>query len=215
MEIELSIHDIDNKDIDIKQKILSAVKYQPDAISVYSSYIKYAQRIIKDSCLVSSVIDYPLGILDFEIRHLAIKQAINAGAHKIDIVMPSILVNNKKYDKIKKDIADNLKLCKDNNVELRYILEYRIFNHYTLTKICKILKEEGIETIYTSTGHMIDNLTDNTIACMYLAKKTKINTIVNGDIWRTDQIKTILDHSPYGIRFKNLHSLRLWHEQSE
>lgn len=215
MKIELSIHNTDIMDIELKKNIIDAVKYQPDSISFLPHHVKYAKRIVKDNCPISSCVDFPFGILDTETRAHYVKKSIREGVNKIDIVIPCHLLLNKKYEKIKKDIEQNNFICKKSNVELRYVLEYRIFNHYTLTRACKLLKENGIETIYASTGHMIDNLTDNSIACMYLEKKTGIKTIINGDIWREDQIEVISDHSPFGIRFKSLHSLRLWHEKTK
>ena len=94
------------------------------------------------------------------------------------------------------------------------MLEYRIFNHLALTKISNILQEFGIHTVYASTGYMLDDIIDNTIACMYLKNKTNIKTIINGNIWKKDQVSNIIKHKPDGIRFKNNYSISLWYDQA-
>jgi hypothetical protein len=39
-------------------------------------------------------------------------------------------------------------------------LEYRVFDHHCLKKICEILDTFGIKKVFPSTGYFIDNLAD-------------------------------------------------------
>lgn len=213
MIIELSIHDIELKEIELKQCVNDAVKYKPNSISVYPHYLKTIKKHIEEQIELSCPIDYPLGKSDIQTRQTEIIFAIKNGASRVDVVMPTLFVINSKYDKLREDIKQNIEICNHHNVDIRYMLEYRIFNHTTLAKISGILKELGIPIVYTSTGYMLDDIIDNTIAGSYLAKKTQIKTIINGAIWHKEQIKTVVESKPYGIRLKNIHSLYLIHEQ--
>jgi deoxyribose-phosphate aldolase len=215
MIIELSYHDLDIKEIDLKNSISEAAKFRPDYISVFSYYTKLVKKNSQNSFKISTPIDYPLGISDLKTRQTEISNAIKNGAAKLDIVIPTLYIVNRRYDKFREDIQTNLDLCINAGVDITYMLEYRIFNHLALTKIANIIKEHGLQTIYASTGYMLDDIGDNLIASMYLAKKTDMNTIINGNIWQKDQIKTILNHKPHGIRFKNLYALKLWYEQKQ
>lgn len=212
MQVELALHHVDKKESEIKEMIIAGAKYQPDYISVFPALVKYCKRIVKDNTKLSCPIDFPFGNLETDLRQQSIKNAIKNGAKKIDLMIPSLYLTCRKYEKIKQDMSANLEICKSHDIPMYCMLEYRVFNHQTLAKICEILKEIGIEHFYASTGWMIDNLTDNSIACMYLAKKAKVNTIINGDVWRADQVQAISANQSYGVRFKTLHSLELWHE---
>jgi deoxyribose-phosphate aldolase len=213
MIIELSYHDLDTKEIDLKNNIIEAAQFRPDYISVFSYYIKLVKKISQNSFKIATPIDYPLGISDIKTRQTEVINAIKNGANKLDIVIPTLYIVNRRYDKFREDIQSNLDLCINAGIDITYMLEYRIFNHLALTKIANIVKEHGLQTIYASTGYMLDDIGDNLIASMYLAKKTDMNTIINGNIWNKNQMKLIVNNKPYGARFKNLYALKLWHEQ--
>lgn len=212
MIIEVAFHDIDTKDIELKTNIINIIKYQPDYISVLPYYLKLANKTIQGCSKITCPIDYPLGISDPKNRQNEIYTAIKNGANKVDVVIPTLYLVNKKYDKFREDIVANIDICKSHNIELTYILEYRVFNHMLLARLCNILLHHDINTAYASTGHMLDDITDNTIASMYLAKKTNIRTIINGNIWNKNQIKKLCSYAPYGLRLNNIYSLQQWHD---
>jgi len=128
-----------------------------------------------------------------------INDAINIGVDFIAITIPFFLIVNRKYDKFREDIKKNLDLCTSNKILLRYILEYRKFDHSLLAKICEILVLGGIDIIYPSTGFFIDNIEDNLIASSYLKEKTGINSIVNGNLWTKKQMDLVIKTNPYGF----------------
>ncbi|NDB61096.1 hypothetical protein EB001_22040, partial [bacterium] len=108
------------------------------------------------------------------------------------------------------DIKKNFDLCQSSKVELRYILEYRKFDHALLAKICEILILGGVDIIYPSTGYFIDNIEDNLIACSYLTEKTGIKTIVNGNVWTKKQMDNILKMNPHGFSTSIINNFALF-----
>ena len=98
---------------------------------------------------------------------------------------------NRKYDKFREDIKNNLEICTKNNIELRYILEYRVFTYELLYKVSQILMDFGINTIYPSTGYLLDDINDNILASALINKKVPINIICNGNIWNISQINNV------------------------
>lgn len=215
MIIEVSFHDLETKETDLKTDIIRAIKYQPDYISVFSQYVKLAKKTTNNNIPISVPIDYPLGVSDLKTRHTEIISAHKNGASKVDIVIPIPYLINRKYDKFREDIKNNLELCQTLDINISYMLEYRVFNHLALTKICNILKEFKLSAIYVSTGYMLDDISDNLIASMYLAQKADMKTIINGNIWNKNHISHIVKHKPYGIRLKNIYSLELWHDNQK
>jgi deoxyribose-phosphate aldolase len=215
MIIEISFHDLEIKETDLKTDIIRAIKYQPDNISVFSQYAKLAKKITNNNTPITVPIDYPLGISDLKTRQTEIISAAKNGASKVDIVIPIPYLINRKYDKFREDIQNNLALCERLDIDIAYMLEYRIFNHVALTKICNILKEFKLSTTYVSTGYMLDDISDNLIASMYLAQKADMKTIINGNIWNKNHINHIIKHKPYGLRLKNIYSLELWYDNQK
>lgn len=215
MVIEISFHDLETKEADLKTDLIKVIKYQPDSISVFSQYARLAKKITNSSIPITVPIDYPLGVSDPKTRQTEISAASKNGAAKVDVVIPILQLINRKYDKFREDIKNNLELCQSLNVDISYMLEYRIFNHVALTKICNILKEFKLSTTYASTGYMLDDICDNLIASMYLAQKANMKTIINGNIWNKNQISHIIKYKPYGLRLKNIYSLELWYENQK
>lgn len=211
MLIEYYLNNIDDKEIDIKNNIETVIQYPISSILGTIHHIKY----IKKNCSLSSQIqlgcfvDYPLASSDIERRQDLIVDAINIGINFVSVTMPYFTVVNRKYAKFRDDIKKNIALCNNHNIQLRYILEYRKFDHQLLIKVCEILLECGVNIVYPSTGLFLDNIDDNIIACAYLNNKTGINTIVNGNVWKKDQIEHIKKISPIGFSTNKIESIKL------
>jgi deoxyribose-phosphate aldolase len=215
MYTEYCYFDISSNETEIKAIIGQAVKFPISSISVFSPYIKTIKSLIPNDIKLSSPIDYPLGLLDTKSRLSATECAIKQGVNTIDIVCPAYYLCNRKYDKFREDIKLLNTLCKNNGVELRYFLEYRIYNYELLYKISQILLDLEISTILPSSGYLLDDISDNVLASALINKKVaKINIIANGNIWNTNQVTMLEKSNLYGIRVNSLNGLSLLHKNS-
>jgi deoxyribose-phosphate aldolase len=131
------------------------------------------------------------------------------GAKIIELVAPSFFLCHRKYDKFREDINSHLELCTKSNVELRYVLEYRVFTSELLCKVAQILVGHNIKIIYPSTGYLLDDLSDNILASALINQKVPdINIIVNGNIWNNRHIETLKNNKHiYGCKTANTYSL--------
>jgi deoxyribose-phosphate aldolase len=210
MLLEYSYYDTVNNDNDVKQILTDVSKFPVDSISILFPYIKLAKSIVPESIKISTPIDYPLGIMDAKTRYESIDIAIKNGAKIIDLVCPVHYLCNRKYDKFREDIKNNLELCRKHNVELRYILEYRIYSYDLLYKIAQILVGYGLDTAYPSTGYLLDDINDNILASVLINKKvTNINMICNGNLWNNNHISLVQKANLYGLRVNSLNALEL------
>lgn len=211
MQIEYSYYDVAANETEIKENLKIAITYPIYSISVLPYYVKLAKTIIGSHPIkVSTVIDYPLGLSDTSTRISATNQAIKNGASSIEIVAPTQILSNRKYDKFREDITNQINICKDKKIELKYILEYRIFHYELLYKISQILKTQGISDIYPSTGYLLDDIYDNLLASALINKKNpEINVISTGNIWNNDQITKILKMNLYGFKINSINALDL------
>jgi deoxyribose-phosphate aldolase len=202
MHIEYFINSIDTKETEIKDTIDSISKSSINAICGIYPHIKYIKKNYP-KITVGTMIDYPLGYMDNNRRQDCIADAINIGSNVINITVPFHDIINRRYSKFKDDIEKNVTLCLNNNVKIRYVLEYRKFDHSLLAKVCGILMQYGVDTVYPSSGFFLDSIEDNIIACAYLHEKTGINTIVNGNIWTKNHFGSILKINPFGCSISN------------
>jgi deoxyribose-phosphate aldolase len=212
MIIEYSFYDIASNDTETKTNISEAATFKLDAISVLPFNLRLAKNILgtNSETALSCPIDYPLGIMDSKSRSDSISFAIKNGAKIIDMVCPVYLLCNRKYDKFKEDIKISQNMCLDSGVLLRYILEYRVYSYELLYKVAQILLEHQIGTIYPSTGYLIDNISDNILACALINKKIpEINIISNANFWNDSHAELSLKANLFGLRVNSINALNI------
>lgn len=210
MNIEYAEYDIASNENEIKNNISKSLKYKPYLVSVLPYHIKNIKSILPENIKISTPIDYPCGILDIKSRICAAENAIKCGASVIDVVVPSHYLCNRKYDKFREDVKNFYDICSQNNVELRYILEYRIYSYELLYKICQILFDNNIFSVIPSTGFRLDDLADNIIASALIQKKNNnLNIVCNGNIWNKKHLELIVKSKISNIRVHSLNSLDL------
>ena len=180
-----------------------------NSITVPFYFIKLVKPFINNGLDFSCFIDYPLGISDSKTRYSAADQAIKAGFNTLDICMPQNLAANRKYDKIRDDIKGILDIVSANhNINTRYILEYRKFDHYCLKKICEIFESLGIKYVFPSSGYFIDDLADTILASIFLHKNSKdLKIISTGNIWQDKHFDTLIKTGLFGLRTTSIHTL--------
>lgn len=207
MYLEYYINTIDENDTDIKKNIQDLL----DLTSVRSVMsLAHQAKMIKrfyPTLFVGVFVDYPISNIEFSRRQDLINDAMKNNIDCVAITIPHSLIINRKYDKFRDDIKKNIDLA--NKMEIRYILEYRKFDHQLLAKTCDILLSCGIKIIYPSSGFFVDSLEDNMLACSYLNKKTSISTIINGNAWNKDHINKVQNSKLYGFSCNSINTLRL------
>lgn len=212
MLIEYAFYDISYTDEEIKNLFNQVKDYQPNMVTVFPYNIRLAKNIFEDTTKISSVIDYPFGMSDSKNRIGQIEQAKKFGADCVSVVAQPFLLCNRKYEKFREDIRLVLESATQLNLEVRYILEYRVFTYYLLYKVSQILKTQGIKTIYPATGYGLDDINDNLVASALINKKIPINIICNGNIWNQNQVLSLNKANLFGLQVNSLSALKLLHE---
>jgi len=208
--IEYAHYDIASNETEVKNLITEAINFRPNSISILPTSVKLAKSLLPLSIKLAAVIDYPLGVMDQKSRLISVENCIRSGCDIIEIVSPSYFLCNRKYDKFREDITKVKELCDSQGIEIRYILEYRVFTLELMYKAAQILIGHDIKTIYPSTGYLLDNLSDNILACGLISKKVdKIQLISNGNVWNDSHIDLIQKTSSvFGIKCHTINSLK-------
>lgn len=179
-----------------------------NSITIPYYFIKLIKPYINNGSDFSCFIDYPLGISDSKTRCLAADQAIKSGFNTLDIAMPQNLATNRKYDKIREDIKAITEISRDKNINVRYILEYRKFDHFCLKKTCEIFENLGIKYVFPSSGYFLDNLADNILASVFLYNNSKdLKIISTGNLWQNKHFEILIKSGLFGFRTSSIHTL--------
>lgn len=170
-----------------------------------SYFVKYARGALGHEKNISCLIDFPMGMSDIKSRASLSTFGIKNLANYIDIVVPSNYLTNRKYDKIREDIKYQKEICQN----VRYILEYRAYDHQHLKKMADILLNGGIDTVCISTGQFVDVLSDAMIASQFLTTQIEgLKTIISANFWNSRHFELIRKNPPYGIRSSSLFSIK-------
>lgn len=213
MYIDFAIIDTDTTEEDARNIIKSIIDRNiVNSITVPYYFVKLIKAFISNDSNngldFSCLIDYPLGISDQKTRYTAVENAVKAGFNTLDISMPQNLAANRKYDKIRDDIRGILDLTHDKNINIRYILEYRKFDHHCLKKICEIFETLNIKYVFPSSGYFLDELADNILASIFLYKNSKdLKIISTGNIWQNKHFETLIKSGLFGLRTTSFHTL--------
>lgn len=208
--LEYGYYDFASNEIETKEAISKILKYNINTISVLPYYLKSIKPLLKNHNInLGTVIDYPFGLGDIKTRISAVDTAVKFGSNIIEIVAPTHLLCNRKYDKFRDDINTHRDICAAGGVELRYTIDYRVFTLDLLYKVAQILVGHKINTIYPSSNYFLDNLSDNILASALINKKIdNINIIVNGNAWTDKHADLILSHKQiYGYKTNNIYVL--------
>lgn len=168
-------------------------------------FVKYARGVLGHEKNISCLVDFPMGMSDIKSRASLSSYGIKNLANYIDIVIPSNYLTNRKYDKIREDIKYQKEICQN----IRYILEYRSYDHQYLKKMAEILFANHLDTVCISTGQSVDVLSDAMIASQFLTSQVDgLKTIIAANVWNNRHFELLNKNPPYGIRSSSLFTLQ-------
>lgn len=211
MKIELQITDetLSNKDIkDLTDKINSK---NISKICVLPCHVAAFKKSLSNEILLSTMVDFPMGILSIENRKSIIEKAITNKINSIELICPSYLIVNKNYTALKNEAININATCKENNISLSYIIEYRAYTYDSIYRICKNLISANVKSVYLSTGYRIDDIFDHLIAFSMIRKKIpEITIIPNANIFNSSHKEIIKNSNIETVRLKSLEAVSLF-----
>jgi len=210
MYIDFSLLDTEINETEAKELIKKIIdQNMVNSITIPYYFVKLIKPFINNGLDFSCLIDYPLGISDSKTRICAVQEAVSAQFNCLDISMPQNLAANRKYDKIRDDIKNIKDCCADSKVTIRYILEYRKFDHFCLKKICEIFENMDIKYVFPSSGYFLDNVSDNIIASVFLYKNSKdLKIISSGNVWLDKHFENLINSGVFGFRTSSFNTLQ-------
>jgi deoxyribose-phosphate aldolase len=143
---------------------------------------------IRDSIVIASQIDFPDGLSSSISRSHDAMYSVRYGAKYVDLVINNVLLEDGQWGRIAQEVGSMQKMCAENNVVLRAVIEYSLHTSDILINLCEILLNNGVDTIINSTGRVVDNVTDNLLSCQSLKGATGINIVACGRLYTEKQL---------------------------
>jgi deoxyribose-phosphate aldolase len=138
---------------DIARLCQEAVFYQMAAVCVHPYWVNRVHSLLMDTPVkVATVIGFPLGANVLETKLCETHQALQDGAHELDMVINLAALKAGDYHLLEKEVRTLVSLKVDHPLVLKVIVETALLTPPQLATITRLLGEWGADYIKTSTG---------------------------------------------------------------
>lgn len=139
----------DASESDIIKLVEEQRKYKFRSICIAPSFLQVARENLQNIYL-TTVISFPNGYTSTEAKIFEAKDAIKSGANDLDIVSNIGRIKMRDYDYLSKEVNALREITKSHI--LKFIIETSFLNKEDILYITKILAENGVDYVKTSTG---------------------------------------------------------------
>tara|TARA_R100001377_G_C3194677_1_gene112171 strand:+ start:2747 stop:3379 length:633 start_codon:yes stop_codon:yes gene_type:complete len=170
---ELACYSQDSTYAEILEAVFTSSEKDMRCLAIPSGFMGRLSEFTK-SQEFSVAIDFPYGLNGTQIRIHEIILAIRQGASYIDLVINNSFIKEENWRKIQQDLKSCLSICNEYDIELRVIIEYRLFSVKTVLLMCDLFYQAGVTHIINATGFIADDISDNAIISYQMHEKTGV-----------------------------------------
>lgn len=169
-----------------------AKEYGFASVCVNACYVPLAVKHLKDTEVkVAVVVGFPLGATTSKTKAFEAKEAIDAGASEVDMVINVGFIKSGDYDSARADIEEVQKVCSGKAL-LKVILENCLLTDEEKVRACIISKEAGADFVKTSTGMSKGGATVYDVKLMYKTVGDTMGIKASGGIKTADDALALL-----------------------
>ncbi len=140
-------------------------KFNFGAISVNPCFTSLVAKLVKGTDVkVDAAIGFPLGATTPEVKAFEARDAVENGAHEIDMVINIGALRSGDYELVKRDIEGVVEAAKGRVVKV--IIETCYLTDEEKKRACELAKEAGADFVKTSTGFGIRGATIHDVKLM-------------------------------------------------
>ncbi|RLE65269.1 MAG: deoxyribose-phosphate aldolase [Thermoprotei archaeon] len=138
---------------DVKRVCDEAIKYGFAACVVPPCWLKIASRILEGSGVKAcTVVAFPLGFEDTDVKIQMVKKALENGAEEIDVVMNVSEFKTKRYDSVFSEISKLSEIVHRNGALIKVIIETALLGEEEIIKAAQLVADAGADFVKTNTG---------------------------------------------------------------
>jgi deoxyribose-phosphate aldolase len=151
----------------IAQLCYEAKKYGFASVCVNPTHVRLCADLLKGSKVkVCTVVGFPLGASEPEVKAFEAQSAIDHGATEIDMVINIGALKSKDFETVARDIRGVVQVSHAAGVLVKVILETALLNEEEKITACLLSKEAGADFVKTSTGFSTGGATVEDVALM-------------------------------------------------
>lgn len=144
-----------------------AKAYEFMSVCVQPTWVSFASEQLKGSQVkVCTVIGFPHGANTPETKSFETGNAIDNGAHEVDMVINIGAVKSNNWALVERDIASVVTVAKEKGALSKVIIETCLLTDDEKVKVCDICKAVGADFVKTSTGFSTGGATVQDITLM-------------------------------------------------
>ncbi|MEM5566418.1 deoxyribose-phosphate aldolase [Psychroserpens sp. AS72] len=177
---------------DIIDHCNQAKKHRFYSVCINSCYVPLAKQLLKNSNIkICTVVGFPLGASSTAAKVFEAKQAINDGAHEIDMVMNLGMFKSKNYVEVFKDIKEVKTAI--GKIPLKVIIEISELSKNGIVKASEICVDAKVDFVKTSTGFTKSGATLTAAKIIRKTVRDKCKIKVSGGIGDYETAKKYID----------------------
>ncbi|WP_084052765.1 deoxyribose-phosphate aldolase [Desulfonispora thiosulfatigenes] len=167
---------------DIIKLSKEALKYNFASVCVNPTWVKTAHDVLKGTEVkVCTVIGFPLGATNSEVKAFEAERAILDGAKEIDMVINIGSLKDKEDTLVLEDIKSVVKKAQ-GQVIVKVIIETALLTEEERIRACRLAVKAGADFVKTSTGFSGGGATAEDIQLMRKAVGPEIGVKASGGI---------------------------------
>ena len=179
---------------DIKSLCEEAVREDFYSVCVNPAFVPSAHSIVTGTnTLVATVIGFPLGQNQSEVKAFEAALAMRQGANECDMVMNVSALKDKAYDFVLNDIRSVVKATHDQGGIVKVILETCLLKPEEIRTASLIAMDAGADFVKTSTGFSTGGATPEAVEIMAAAVGGKLGIKASGGIRTLDTALLMID----------------------
>lgn len=168
---------------DIEKLCEEAKMYRFAAVCVPPFYVKNAKTILHDSNVkIATVIGFPFGYHATSSKLQEIKEAIKDGADELDVVINLAALKNGNWDWIDEEVNVCVNSIHTEKKLMKLIVESGMLTDDELIRTCKIVSENNVDFIKTSTGYAETGATVHAVEIMKKSIDKNVRIKASGGI---------------------------------
>lgn len=164
------------------------------AVCINPAWVARAHAHRRDSAVrVCTVVGFPLGASSSAVKALEARDAIEAGADELDMVLAigAFLGGDRTY--VAREITQLARICRTDGVILKVILETGTLTDEQITDAARIAVDSGADFVKTSTGFGPRGASVHDVTLLRNAVGPDIGIKASGGIRTRDEAQQMLD----------------------
>ena len=149
--IDLTVLKPEATRVQIESSCAEAAEHNFATVCVNGSRVELAYSLLEESDVqVATVVGFPLGAMEADVKRYETEAAIDEGAGEIDMVMNVGRFIDGDHDFIVREIRDVVEAADDHVVKV--ILETCLLSNEQIVQACKLVVQAQAHFVKTSTG---------------------------------------------------------------